>query len=47
MKKKTFQHPEMKVLKLELTDIICTSQLIDAQNESYEEVDEEETNGWY
>jgi len=46
MKKKTYKQPEMKVVKLEQTDIICTSQFPNPQNESYEE--EEEVNSiWF
>ena len=48
MKKKTYQQPEieMKVVKLEHTDIICTSQFPSPQNESYEE-ESDVTNGWF
>ena len=48
MKKKTYQQPEMKVVKLEQTDIICTSQYgVTLQNESYEEANELVTDSWY
>ena len=48
MKKKTYQQPEMKVVKLEQTDIICTSQYgVTPQNESYDEEQESVVNGWY
>ena len=46
MKKKAYQQPEMKVVKLEQKDIICTSQFPSPQNERYEE--EEEVNSiWF
>ena len=48
MKKKTYQQPEMKVVKLEQTDIICTSQYGETpQNESYYEEEESVTSGWF
>ena len=48
MKKKTYQQPEMKVVKLEQTDIICTSQYgVTLQNESYDEENESTTDGWF
>ena len=39
MKKKTYQQPEMKVVEIEQTDIICTS-----QTEPYQDGN---TDGWY
>ena len=44
MKKKTYQKPEMEVVEIEQTDIICSSQFPSPQNESYEE---SVTNGWF
>lgn len=40
MKKKTYEQPKMKVVKLEQTDIICTS----GNTEDYENGN---TTGWY
>ena len=45
MKKKMYPQPEMKVVKLEQTDIICTS-TPSLQNESYEE-ENDVTNIWF
>lgn len=36
-KNNTYQQPEMKVVELEQTEIICTSQFPSSQNESYED----------
>ncbi len=47
MKKKTYEQPKMKVVELEQTDIICTSQFLSPQNESYEEENESVTNSWF
>lgn len=45
MKKKTYQQPEMRVVKSKQTDMICTSgDYRSPQNESYEEGN---TDGWY
>ena len=48
MKKKMYPQPEMKVVKLEQTDIICTSgDYSSPQNERYVEENETVTNGWF
>ena len=47
MKKKTYKQPKMKVVKLEQTDIICTSQFPSPQNEGYDEEEESVTDSWY
>ena len=47
MKKKTYQQPKMKVVVMEQTDIICSSQFPSPQNESYEELEESATDGWF
>ena len=47
MRKKTYQQPTMKVVKVEQTGIICTSQLPSPQTESYEEEEEQNVSGWY
>lgn len=44
MKKKTYQQPEMQVVKLEQADIICTSTVL--QNEVYIEEDDV-TEDWF
>ncbi|MBQ0021525.1 MAG: hypothetical protein KBT39_13560 [Bacteroidales bacterium] len=48
MRKKTYQQPTMKVVKVEQTGIICTSQYdVTPQNESYVQEEETVVNGWY
>ena len=48
MRKKTYQQPAMKVVKVEQTGIICTSQYdVTPQNESYQEESERTVIGWY
>ena len=47
MKKKTYQQPKMKVVEIDHADIICTSQFPSPQNESYDEVEESVTSGWF
>ena len=48
MKKATYVQPRMKVVKLESTEIICTSgDMQSLQNEKYDEVEETVTNGWF
>ena len=48
MKKKNYQSPRMKVVEVQQAQIICASTLENkTQNESYEVVDEETTNGWF
>ena len=44
MKKKTYEQPEMQVVKLEQADIICTSTQADFQ--SYEEEDDIFSGSW-
>ena len=46
MQKKFYKQPEMKVIEIDSSDIICTSQFPSPQNERYEE--EEEVNSiWF
>ena len=47
MKKKTYEQPQVEVVKAEPAGVICMSQFSNPQNESYEEVDESVTDGWY
>ena len=48
MKKKAYQAPQLKVVQVQQMQIICESTLeCKSQNESYEEVDVETTNGWF
>ena len=46
-KKKTYHEPVMKVVMLGKADIIATSQFPSPQNESYDEVEESVTSGWF
>lgn len=39
MKKKTYQQPEMKVAKIEQTDIICTSSGASTQSLDFDDID--------
>ena len=44
MKKKTYEQPEMQVVKLDQADIICTS--TQANFQSYEEDDDTFSGNW-
>ncbi len=46
MKKKQYQAPQMKVMRVKAQQIICSSMVSSSQNESYEEVDVSKE-GWY
>lgn len=48
MKKKTYQQPQAEIMEAKPANIILsTSQFPNPQNESYDEVDESVTDGWY
>ena len=47
MKKKQYQSPQMKVVKVKAQQMLCGSTMSNLQNESYDEVSAEITDGWF
>lgn len=47
MKKSIYQSPTMKVVKVKANQMLCGSITSNLQNESYDEVSVETTDGWF